>query len=51
LKQIKISHDKQKLKEFISTKPVLQKILKGMLWTGKENKYNHENGEKINLTR
>jgi hypothetical protein len=32
----------QKLK-FMTTKPTLQKILKGTLYTEKEDKHNHEN--------
>jgi hypothetical protein len=38
--EIKIFYDKLKLKEFITTKPVLQKILKGTLHTEKGSKDN-----------
>jgi hypothetical protein len=31
-------HNKQKLKEFMTTKPVLQKIIKGLLQTEEETK-------------
>jgi hypothetical protein len=34
---------KQKLKQFMTTKPVLQKILKGILPTEEEDKCNHKN--------
>jgi hypothetical protein len=39
---IKIFHDKQKLKQYITTKPQLQKILQGILHTENESKQNHE---------
>jgi hypothetical protein len=39
---IKIFHDKQKLKQYTTTKPPLQKILKGILHTEDENKHSHE---------
>jgi hypothetical protein len=39
-------HDKHKLKQFTTTKPVLQMILKGILHTEEENKHKHENIEK-----
>jgi hypothetical protein len=32
----KTFHDKQKLKEFMATKPAVQKILKGILHTEEE---------------
>jgi hypothetical protein len=35
-------HDKQNQKQFMTTKPVLQKILKGILYTKEEGKHNHE---------
>jgi hypothetical protein len=41
--RIKIFHNKQKLKENTTTKPPLQKILKGILHTGDENNHSHEN--------
>jgi hypothetical protein len=37
---IKVFHDKQKLKQYITTKPPLQKIHQGILQT--ESKQNHE---------
>jgi hypothetical protein len=39
-------YNKQKLKEFMTTKPALQKILKGILHREEEDKYSHENIEK-----
>jgi hypothetical protein len=39
---IKVFHDEQKLKQYLTTKPPLQKILHGILHTGNENKQNHE---------
>jgi hypothetical protein len=39
---IKIFHDKQKLKQYMTTKPPLQKILQEILHTENESKQNHE---------
>jgi hypothetical protein len=39
---IKIFHSKQKLKQCMTTKPPLQKILQGILHTEDESKQNHE---------
>jgi hypothetical protein len=39
---MKILHDKQKLKQYITTKPPLQKILQGILNTENKSKQNHE---------
>jgi hypothetical protein len=39
---IKVFHDKQKLKQYLTTKPPLQKILQGILNTESESKQNHE---------
>jgi hypothetical protein len=39
---IKVFHDKQKLKQYMITKPPLQKILQGTLQTENESKQNHE---------
>jgi hypothetical protein len=39
---IKIFHDKQKLKHYMTTKLPLQKILQGILHTKDESKQNHE---------
>jgi hypothetical protein len=39
---IKVFHDKQKLKHYMTTKPPLQRILQGILHTENESKQNHE---------
>jgi hypothetical protein len=39
---IKAFHNKQKLKQYMTTKPPLQKILQGILHTENESKQNHE---------
>jgi hypothetical protein len=39
---IKVFHDKQKLKQYVTTKPPLQKILQGILHTKSETQHNHE---------
>jgi hypothetical protein len=39
---IKVIHDKQKLKQYMTTKSPLQKILQGTLHTENERKQNHE---------
>jgi hypothetical protein len=39
---IKVFHDKQKLKQYMTTKPQLQKILQRILHTDNESKQNHE---------
>jgi hypothetical protein len=39
---LKIFHNKQKLKQYITIKPSLQKILQGILHTEDESKQNHE---------
>jgi hypothetical protein len=39
---IKVFHDKQKLKQYMTTKPPLQKILQGILHTENESKQNHQ---------
>jgi hypothetical protein len=39
---IKVFHDKEKIKQYMSTKPLLQKILQGILHTKNESKQNHE---------
>jgi hypothetical protein len=38
---IKVFHNKQKLKQYMTTKPPLQKILQGILHTENEIKQNH----------
>jgi hypothetical protein len=39
---MKVIHDKQKLKQYMITKPPLQKILQGILHTESETQHNHE---------
>jgi hypothetical protein len=39
---IKVFHDKHKLKQYMTTKPPLQKILQGILHIENESKQNHE---------
>jgi hypothetical protein len=39
---IKVFHDKQKLKQYVTTKPPLPKILQGILNTESETQHNHE---------
>jgi hypothetical protein len=39
---IKVFHNKQTLKQYMTTKPPLQKFLKGILYTEDESKQNHE---------
>jgi hypothetical protein len=39
---IKVFHEKQKLKQYMTTKPPLQTILQGILHTDNESKQNHE---------
>jgi hypothetical protein len=39
---IKVFHDKQKLKQYVTTKPALQKILQGILHPESETQHNHE---------
>jgi hypothetical protein len=41
--EIKTFHDEQKLKELMTTKSALQKILQEILYAEDEAKYNHEN--------
>jgi hypothetical protein len=38
----KVFHNNQKPKQYMTTKPPLQKILKGILHTEDENKYKHK---------
>jgi hypothetical protein len=40
--EIKIIHGKQKLKQYMTTKPPLQKIMKGILHTEDEDKHSPE---------
>jgi hypothetical protein len=37
-----VYHDKQKLKQYMTTKPPLQKIHQGILHTESETQHNHE---------
>jgi len=46
---IKVFHDKQKLKQYVITKPPLQKILQGILNTESENQHNHERADSPKL--
>jgi hypothetical protein len=46
---IKVFHDKQKLKQYVTTKPPLQKILQGILHTESEAQHNHERAGSTNL--
>jgi hypothetical protein len=39
---IKVFHDKQKLKQYMTTKPLLKKILQGILHIESETQHNHE---------
>jgi hypothetical protein len=39
---IKVFDDKPKLKQYVTTKPPLQKILQGILHTESETQHNHE---------
>jgi hypothetical protein len=39
---IKVFHDKQKLKQYMTTNPPIQKILQGILHIEDESKQNHE---------
>jgi hypothetical protein len=39
---IKVFHNKHQLKEYMTTKPPLQKILQGILHTENESKQNHD---------
>jgi hypothetical protein len=40
--RIKVFHDKQKLNQYMATKPPVQKILQGILHTKDESKQNHK---------
>jgi hypothetical protein len=39
---IKVFHDNQKLRQYVTKKPPLQKILQGILHTESETQHNHE---------
>jgi hypothetical protein len=43
--RIKVFHNKQKLKQYMTIKLSLQKILQGILHTEDESKQNHEDGK------
>jgi hypothetical protein len=49
--EIKVFHDKQKLIQYMTTKPPLQKILQGILHTESESKQNHERAAVPNHSR
>jgi hypothetical protein len=40
--EVKVFQEKQKLKQYMTTKPLLQKILQGNIHREDENKQNHE---------
>jgi hypothetical protein len=46
-----VFHDKEKLRQYMTTKPPLQKILKGILHTEDENKHITKGLEILNLKR
>jgi hypothetical protein len=46
---IKVFHGKQKLKQYMTTKPLQQKILKEILHTEDKNKHNHKRMGRIKL--
>jgi hypothetical protein len=46
--RIKVFHDKLKLKQYMATKPPLQKILKGILYTEDKNKHYNKRMGSIN---
>jgi hypothetical protein len=48
---IKVFYDKQKLKQYMTTKPPLQKIPQGILHIEDKSKQNHERMESINHGR
>jgi hypothetical protein len=47
---IKVFHDKQKLKQYMTTKPPLQKILQRILHTESETQHNHERAGRYQTT-
>jgi hypothetical protein len=47
--EISTFHDEHKLKEFITTKPVLQKIVKGILHTEEEGRHCQKSDIKIDV--
>jgi hypothetical protein len=48
---IKVFHDKQKLKQYVTRKPPLQKILQGILHAESETQHNHERGCRTKLQK
>jgi hypothetical protein len=46
---IKVFHDKQKLKQYMTTKPPIQKILQGILHTEGETQHNYEREDSTKL--
>jgi hypothetical protein len=47
---IKVFHDKQILKQYMTTKPPLQKILQGILHIESESQHNHERTREYQTT-
>jgi hypothetical protein len=41
-----VFHDKQKLQQYMTIKPPLQKVLQGILYTESESRPNHERADK-----
>jgi predicted SprT family Zn-dependent metalloprotease len=48
---IKVFHDKQKLKQYMTTNPPLQQILQGILHTEGETQHNHERAGTTNYRK
>jgi hypothetical protein len=48
---IKVFHDKQKVKQYVTTKPSLQMILQGILHTESETQHNHERAGSTKLQK
>jgi hypothetical protein len=48
---IKVFHDTQKLKQHMTTKPSLQKILQGILHTESETQHNHDKAGSTKLQK
>jgi Holliday junction resolvase RusA-like endonuclease len=46
---IKVFHDKQKRKQYMTTKPPLQNILQGILHTESETQHNHDKAGRTKL--
>jgi hypothetical protein len=48
---IKVFHNEQKLKQYMTTKPTQQEILRGILHTENESKQNHKRSGNIKLQK